>query len=160
MSFHQDTFLPRPYPHSTNIIQYFIITLRVVCTEPLAIYQLRFRFCFLALVSMISACESVLWEAVTPSIYLSVLAILGQLFALCPPLSNRFEKGCWFFSLFRFLLFCYDGLTTFKLFTCKSRNQKSVLLCRVFFCSLLPSGFILSLHLNCMFWNRKDHVES
>lgn len=94
MSFHQDIFLPLPSPHSTNIIQYFIMTLTVVCTEPPAIYQLQFKFCFLALIPMTSACEPVFWEAATPSIYLSVLAILGKLFALCPPLSNRFEKSC------------------------------------------------------------------
>lgn len=54
------------------------------------------------------------------------------------------------FQFVQLFSFCQDGAMTSKLLTSRSGNQKSLLHCRVFFCSLLLYIFILSSHLNCV----------
>lgn len=77
MNFHQDIFLhpPPSFPHSMNIIQYSIITFRVVCIEPPAICQLQFIFphsgMVLVVVSAFRFCPFKLWFSVVT--YLSSL---------------------------------------------------------------------------------------
>lgn len=74
------------------------LTLWVVCTEPPAIRQLKFR---------VSYSGPGPWRGFhswVDSLYLPLSQMLGQQFALGLPLSYRFKMSCWFFTLLSFLL--------------------------------------------------------
>lgn len=80
---------------TTRLVPLESLTLSLVSTEPLG-FIITVHFSHWALVPTAASTRD--------SVYLTVAAILGQWFALCPLLSSRSKKSCRFCSLFSFSL--------------------------------------------------------
>lgn len=73
-------------------------------TEPPVVHHLQVRASYSGATSLAAPLLTLLQWARTPCFCLSVSPISGQWLALCPHLSNKSKKRCWFFSLFSSLL--------------------------------------------------------
>lgn len=91
---------PPPCPgHDSGSLEF--LTIRLAYMDPSAIYQLQFRFWFFLWFPLVSHCSG---KSSLPLFTCLSLHSWGQPFALCPHLSYRFRKTCWFFSLLSFFL--------------------------------------------------------
>ena len=100
------------------------LTLRVVLTESPALITQGSGFPTRTLApEAVSAPESLLWEAATPCIHLPASPVLGA--AVFPVLPSCTDPRRVNFSVC--FTCCQDRVATFKLITCGTRKQKSLI---------------------------------